>query len=138
MPPSGRCRPYFCGGLVRRFALRLESVLLPVPRIYLICHTPKSDRTVMSITEIFDCGETHLLSGKRFRLRSDILALKTAADGKRVAFIIPGGETFRVLSGPRPDDLRMVDITWKKDAFVIFAEDIELRCDELIAKSVEH
>jgi len=76
-----------------------------------------------------------MLSGKTFRLRNEILAIATEPDGKRVV-TIPAGEIFRVLSGPRADDRRMVDITWKKTALVVFAEDIERRCVEVISRTV--
>jgi len=66
------------------------------------------------------------------------LAIQTEPDGKRVAITIAAGEAFRVLSGPRADDRRMVDITWNKQALVIFAVDIELRCVEILDKSVGH
>jgi hypothetical protein len=73
-----------------------------------------------------------MLSGKTFRLRYGILAIGTEPDGKRVAVRIPAGETFRVLSGPLSDDQRMVEITWRERIFVVFAEDIERRCVEVI------
>jgi len=76
-----------------------------------------------------------LLSGKTFRLHKDILAIQTEPDGKKVAITIAAGEAFKVLSGPRADDRRMVDITWNKEALVIFADDIELRCVEILDKS---
>jgi hypothetical protein len=74
-----------------------------------------------------------LLSGKSFRLRRDTFAIQTEPDGKKVAIAV---EAFRVLSGPRADDRRMVDITWNKAALVIFADDIEPRCVEILDKSV--
>ena len=76
-----------------------------------------------------------MLSGKTFQLRNEILAIATEPDGKRVV-TIPAGEIFRVLSGPRADDRRMVDITWKTTALVVFAEDIERRCVEVISRTV--
>jgi len=42
---------------------------------------------------------------------------------------------FKVLSCPSADDATMVDITWNKSALVIFADDIELRCVEVLARA---
>jgi hypothetical protein len=68
-----------------------------------------------------------MITGKRFRLKIETLAIETASDGKRIAFTVPGGEVVRVLSAPRPDDRRMVDVLWDRRALVMFAEDIERR-----------
>ena len=73
-----------------------------------------------------------MLSGKSFRLRCGVLAIGTEPDGKRLVVRIPAGETFRVLSGPWSDDQRMVEITWQERIFIVFAEDIEQRCIEVI------
>ena len=68
-----------------------------------------------------------MLTGKRFRLMIETLAIETASDGKRITVAVPGGEVVRVLSAPRPDDRRMVDVLWDRRALVMFAEDIERR-----------
>jgi hypothetical protein len=44
---------------------------------------------------------------------------------------VPAGEIVAVLSGPRPDDRRMVNIRWKEKTLVMFAEDIEARGQEI-------
>ena len=80
-------------------------------------------------------GSFSILSGKTFRLRCEILAIGTDPDGKRVVVYIPADETFQVVSGPRADDRRMVDITWQERIFVVFAEDIEQRCVEVISRT---
>ena len=76
-----------------------------------------------------------MLTGRTFRLRNELLAIATEPGGKRVAVTVPSGETFRVLSGPRPDDRRMVDIFWHERTLVVFADDIERRCDEVVPKA---
>jgi hypothetical protein len=73
-----------------------------------------------------------MLSGTTFRLWHGILAIGTEPDGKQVAVRIPAGETFRVLSDPSSNDQRMVEITWQEGIFVVFAEDIEQRCVEVL------
>ena len=76
----------------------------------------------------------HFLSGSMFRLRTEILAIATEPDGKKLAVTIPAGEMFKVLSCPSADDPTTVDIAWNKGALVIFANDIELRCIEVSEK----
>ena len=77
----------------------------------------------------------HLLSGRMFRLRTEILAIAREPDGKKLAVTIPAGEMFKVLSCPSADGPTMVDITWNKGALVIFADDVELRCVEVLEKN---
>ena len=76
----------------------------------------------------------YMLTGRAFKLRGELLAIGTDPDGKRVAVTIPPGEMLRVLSGPRPDDRSMVDILWSERTLVVFADDIERRCVEVLAK----
>ena len=75
------------------------------------------------------------LTGRNFILRREMLAIGTEPGGRRIAVTIPQGERFRVLSRPRPDDRRMVDVLWRKRMVVVFADDIELHCTELLAQS---
>ena len=67
-----------------------------------------------------------MLSGKRYRLVSPILAIESRGD-KRIAFTVPEGEIIEVIRGPRPDDVRMVDIKWNGKELVMFVEDIHDR-----------
>jgi hypothetical protein len=76
-----------------------------------------------------------MLTGRTFKLRREMLAIATEPDGKRVALTIPGGDSLRVLSGPRPDDHRMVDVLWRKRTVVVFADDLERHCTEVLAQS---
>jgi hypothetical protein len=76
-----------------------------------------------------------MLIGKTFRLCRRILAIATEPYGKRVAVWIPAGETFRVLSGPWPDGVRLVVIVWQKRTFEIFVLDIERRCVEVMSRT---
>ncbi len=43
--------------------------------------------------------------------------------------MVPAGETVTVLSGPRPDDKRLVDVQWGDKKLVMFYEDIQKRGD---------
>ena len=56
----------------------------------------------------------HLLSGRMFRLRTEILAIATEPDGKKLAVTIPAGEMFKVLRCPSADDPTMVNCAASK------------------------
>lgn len=75
-----------------------------------------------------------MLTGKRFRLKTTTLAIENMVDA-RVAVHVPAGETVVVLSGPRPDDRRMVDVLWNNKSLVMFAEDILTRGQEIDQRS---
>ncbi len=45
--------------------------------------------------------------------------------------MIPAGETARVLSGPCPDDRRLVDVLWGNRNLIIFVQDLESRGEEI-------
>jgi hypothetical protein len=72
-----------------------------------------------------------MLSGKQYRLKADTIAIETHGDGRRVAITIPSGATVRILSGPGPDDRRMVDALWDLRTVVMFADDIRTRGEEV-------
>ena len=71
-----------------------------------------------------------MLTGKRFRLKTSTLGIETIGDHRR-AVHIPADEVVVVLSGPRPDDRRMIDVLWDDRTLVMFAEDIEVRGKEI-------
>jgi hypothetical protein len=72
-----------------------------------------------------------MLSGKQFHLLVEILGIEAIEGDNRVAVLVPAGETIKVLSGPRPDDKRMVDVQWGNKTLVMFYEDIQKRSDEV-------
>ena len=49
--------------------------------------------------------------------------------------MIPANAVIEVLSGPRPDDKRMVDVLWEDRNLVMFAEDITKRGEEVRSTS---
>jgi hypothetical protein len=67
-----------------------------------------------------------MLSGKRFRLKAETIAIETNGD-KRIAIHVPAGSVVTVESDPRPDDRRMLDILWEGRKIVMFADDIRKR-----------
>jgi hypothetical protein len=75
-----------------------------------------------------------MLTGKHFRLKVQTLGLALIGD-KRVAVPIPAGSIVVVASGPRPHDMRMIDVLWEGQSLVMFAEDVQKRGEEVIAKT---
>jgi len=71
-----------------------------------------------------------MLSGKKFRLKTRTLGVESMPDGRR-AVHLPEGEILTVLSGPKPDDRRMVDVEWDGRKIVLFAEDVLSRGEEI-------
>ena len=71
-----------------------------------------------------------MLTSKRFRLKADTLAIESSGEN-RVAVTVPGQEIIEVVSGPRPDDKRMVDVRWNDRILVMFAEDVDGRGQEI-------
>jgi hypothetical protein len=75
-------------------------------------------------------------TGKRFRLGEAVLGIERV-NGRHLAVPIPSGETIVVLSGPKPNDMRLVDIRWGERTFVMFAEDIRSRGTELTQRGTD-
>ena len=71
-----------------------------------------------------------MFTGERFRLKLDTIGIGHAHD-KRIAMIVPAGEVVRVLSCPRADDPRLVDVLWRNRTVTMFAQDIEQRGAEV-------
>jgi hypothetical protein len=71
-----------------------------------------------------------MLSGKRFRLKAETIAIETKGD-KRTALHVPAGSVITIESGPRPDDRRMLDIRWDGRKLVMFADDIQQRGEQV-------
>jgi hypothetical protein len=73
--------------------------------------------------------ETHhtVLTGKQFRLLAETLGITPLHGDNRLAVMVPAGETITVLSGPRPDDKRMVDVQWGDKQLMMFYEDVQKR-----------
>jgi len=76
-----------------------------------------------------------MLTGHRFRLLVETLGIDSTDEDHRIAVLVPAGETITVLSGPRPDDKRMVDVQWGDKKLVMFYEDIQKRSAEVRGKS---
>lgn len=77
-----------------------------------------------------------MLRGKRFRLKRATISIESTVDD-RLVVMIPTSAVVTVLSGPRPDDMRMIDILWDKKTLVMFAVDILERGEEITDKSAE-
>jgi len=72
-----------------------------------------------------------MLTSKQFQLVAQTLGIQPLNGGNRVAVIVPAGETIPVLSGPRSDDKRLVDVKWGDKQLVMFYEDVQKRGDLL-------
>jgi hypothetical protein len=75
-----------------------------------------------------------MLSGRRFRLTTETLGVQTI-EGKRIAVIVPEGVVIKIISGPRPDDTRMLDVQWEEKTLVMFAQDVHSRGEEVVDAS---
>ena len=75
-----------------------------------------------------------MLTGKRFRLKQATLGIQSV-EGQRTAVLIPADDVVLVVSGPRPDDKRMVDVEWVNRRFVVFADDLIDRGEEVNASA---
>ena len=73
-----------------------------------------------------------MFTGKRFRLKNAILGIESTGE-QRTAIMVPANAVIEVLSGPRPDDKRMVDVLWEDRKLVMFAEDITKRSEEVLS-----
>ena len=72
-----------------------------------------------------------MLSGKKFRLTATTLGIENMLEG-RIPVQVPAGETILVLSGPKPDDRRMIDVLWRHKPLVMFVQDIQSRGEEIV------
>ena len=70
-----------------------------------------------------------MLTGKRFTLRKETLALHVA-EGKRTAVHIPSGAIVKVVSGPKNND-GIVDVLWEGRTIAMFLVDVESRGTEI-------
>ena len=71
-----------------------------------------------------------VLTGKRFRLKVPTIGL-ALIDDKRIAVPIPAGSIVVVTGGPRPHDMRMIDVLWEGQTLTMFAEDVQKRGEEV-------
>jgi len=67
---------------------------------------------------------------KYYRLTTATLCIETV-NGRKQAREVPQGEIVKVLSGPRPDDQRMIDVLWGSKRLALFAEDLQARGEEV-------
>jgi len=75
-------------------------------------------------TESSQQAQTVVYTGKIFRLQEPVLGIESV-NGRHAAVMLPAGEVVRVLSGPRPDDRRLVEILWEARRLMAFVEDLD-------------
>ena len=83
---------------------------------------------------MFRYTTSSMLSGKKFRLERDTLAIAVPA-GKRTAVTVPGGANLRVISGP-VDKSGLVNVAWDGKTVEMFEIDILQRATEIQDQSV--
>lgn len=77
----------------------------------------------------------HPLSGKEFRVTSLTLGIGSTGN-HRVVITIPTAALIEVVSGPRKDDRRMVDVVWEGRPLRMFAQDIRDHCQRIFDEAV--
>ena len=76
-----------------------------------------------------------MLSGKRFRLKSEIVGIESKY-GNRTAVRVPANSIVEVTHGPTQKvDARMIEVLWEGRAIVVLAEDIQRGCEEIPGES---
>lgn len=75
-----------------------------------------------------------MLTGRRFKLERATLALENL-DGDRRAVTIPSGEILKIVSGPKGEGDRMVDVEWTGKVLTMFRVDVDVRGTEIPDKS---
>jgi hypothetical protein len=73
-------------------------------------------------------------TGKRFRLRTAILALDTSG-GKRIAVTVPIGGIIEVAEAPRPEKGGMLVVRWNEKTLRMFVEDVRDRGEEITGRT---
>jgi hypothetical protein len=76
----------------------------------------------------------HPFSGERFRIVTALIGVDYTGD-RGVTVIIPADATIEVVSGPRLDNTRMVDVLWEGRPLSMFIQDILGRCQRVSASA---
>jgi hypothetical protein len=74
--------------------------------------------------------QLHPFSGKKFRVTTALLGVDSTGE-HGVSIIIPADAVIQVVSGPRLDNTRMVDVLWKGRPLTMFVQDILGRCQRI-------
>ena len=77
-----------------------------------------------------------MLTGQRFKLTKATISVHTVG-GERDVVMVPAGAIVEVISGPKPDDRRMLDVLWDSKVLVMFVEDIKRRGEQIRDKAAE-
>ena len=72
----------------------------------------------------------HSFSGAKFRIVTALIGVDYTGE-HGVAVIIPANAIIEVLSGPRLDNTRMVDVLWEGRPLSMFVQDILGRCQRV-------
>ena len=72
----------------------------------------------------------HPFSGAKFRIVTALIGVDYTGE-HGVAVIIPANAIIEVVSGPRLDNTRMVDVLWEGRPLTMFVQDILGRCQRV-------
>ena len=72
-----------------------------------------------------------MLETKRYRLKSDILAISDSS-GRRETVTVPKGALIRSTSAQFGSTPKMVCVEWQKQRILMFAIDVRERTEELL------
>jgi len=75
-----------------------------------------------------------MLSGKRFRLNKETIAVDSSK-GTKTAIQIPQDAIIQIVNGPTQADSRMVEVLWDGHPLIMFVEDIQQRGEDVTGKS---
>jgi hypothetical protein len=73
-------------------------------------------------------------TGKRFRLRTAIVAIDTSG-GKSIAVTVPIAGIIEVAEAPRPENGWMLVVRWNEKTLRMFVEDVRDRGEEITGQA---
>jgi hypothetical protein len=74
--------------------------------------------------------------GEQYKLNTQILAIKSLPNGKRIPVSVPKGAVVKVVNGPL-DGTRLVDVEWDGDEVMMFTSDLRERGTRVAAASAK-
>jgi len=74
--------------------------------------------------------QMHPFGGERFRVVTALIGVDYTGE-HGVTAIIPADAIIQVVSGPRLDNTRMVDVLWEGRPFTMFVQDVLGRCQRV-------
>jgi hypothetical protein len=76
----------------------------------------------------------HPFSGTKFRATTALIGVDYTGE-HGVAVTVPADSLIQVVSGPRLDNVRMVDVLWEGKPLTMFVQDILGRCQKVFEEA---